>query len=655
MLELEKLKEVNIVLDKGDVASVTRAIVEMGIMHLVKISETEDLDQATVSDFKTQAQKDVLRDKLAIISSVAEKAHVELLDSRTSDVPEKEKISVIEDDSMEIIKKASVEIIRLRDNEKVIKGEIKRLTELKKQLSSFSVMGYKDISQNQYSFMYTVFGSVNQEAYTALENKLGDMLHVLVKASETAQKVSLLAVVLKKDKSLLDKILKEVGFEALMAPKGVGVSEKAMEEIDRSIMSREKDLKDNDKKVNDFRDKYANLIKNTYSKYHMEQLILSAYDYYSCTGEAVIISGWVPFDKTEILKEQIASLTQGRCVVEENDANTVEKVITGETQVPVKIKERKIVSSFIGVIENFGIPKYNTVDPTFFAAFTFLFIFGFMFGDVGHGLVLILLGLFISLKFSTKKEIMRTGRVVSGCGISSLIFGFLYGSIFGVETLLPHLWVSPMHDTGKFFKGAITVGVVIISLGVILNIINKFRNKEYIEGILGRLGIAGILFYWGALALAVRFLLNIAVVPETVLYGIVLVCLLMLFGKNIVLKLTGHGHGDESWVVVIFENFIEMLELLIGYLTGTISFIRIAAFALSHVGLFTAVFMLSDMASEFSGGEIVSWLILIFGNILIICFEGIIVAIQSLRLEYYEFFGKFFVDGGVKFDPIKVK
>lgn len=651
MLELEKIKEVNVILDKKDVSAATSAIVELGIMHLVQISEIEDLDQSGITKFNTQHEQDILREKLSIISSVAEKANIELLGPDSNN----QKVFGVGEDVMEAIKKASFDIIRLCDNEKAIKEEIKRLNNLKHQLGEFSVVGYKDISSNQHSFMHTTFGRINKEVFPILEDKLKDMLHILVKASETSDKICFLAVVLKKDKELLEKILKDMGFEPVVAPKGMGVSEKAIEEVSRNLEERELALKENSKKIESFRESNTKLIRDSYYRYHIEQIVLSAFEYYSCTGETVIVSGWIPADKVDVLKDKISQVTDNRCIFEENETENIDKVANGETSVPVKIKERKFISSFIGIVENFGIPKYNTIDPSFFAAFTFLLIFGFMFGDVGHGLVLFLLGLGISFKFKAKKEVMRLGRVVSCCGISSAIFGFLYGSIFGVETLLPHIWLEPMHDTGRFFTAAISVGVFIISMGVVLNIVNKFRNKEYIEGALGRLGIAGALFYWGALAIAVRFLLNIKTLPVSVLYIIVLGALVLLFGKNIFVKLLGLGHSNESWTVVMFENVIEMLELLIGYLTGTISFIRIAAFALSHIGLFTAVFMLSDMAAQFKGGEVFSWVILVFGNILIIGFEGIIVAIQSLRLEYYEFFGKFFVDGGNKFNPIKVK
>ena len=99
-------------------------------------------------------------------------------------------------------------------------------------------------------------------------------------------------------------------------------------------------------------------------------------------------------------------------------------------------------------------------------------------------------------------------------------------------------------------------------------------------------------------------------------------------------------------------NMFEILHSLMSFLSNTASFVRLAAFALNHVGLSIAVIMLSDMVHKLPGGIVMKGLILVLGNVVIVCLEGLIVFIQTLRLEYYEFFGKFYKGGGSTFKPV---
>jgi V/A-type H+-transporting ATPase subunit I len=101
-------------------------------------------------------------------------------------------------------------------------------------------------------------------------------------------------------------------------------------------------------------------------------------------------------------------------------------------------------------------------------------------------------------------------------------------------------------------------------------------------------------------------------------------------------------------------GIVEILEILLGFLANTVSFIRVAAFGLAHAGLFMAIFALSDAVSGMAGGFI-SALVLVFGNIVIIGLEGLVVSIQAVRLEFYEFFSRFFQQGSIGYRPLEAK
>jgi len=281
-------------------------------------------------------------------------------------------------------------------------------------------------------------------------------------------------------------------------------------------------------------------------------------------------------------------------------------------------------------------------------------MFGMMFGDVGHGAVLLGIGAWLGFRPKRKSEsVALVGRLAFYCGISSVVFGFLFGSVFGLEELIPHLWMKPMNNVIYFFKVAIYFGIAIISLGILFHVVNSIRMRHYKATVFDHAGLIVAIMYWGGIV-AISIFLSNEPIPVKLLVGAIGVPILLLFFREPILALASRRKmvfetGVGSY---IFESIIEVVEILIGYLANTVSFIRVAAFSLAHVGLFIAVFSLVDMVKGKSGGMIYSILILVLGNVGIIALEGLVVTIQAIRLEYYEFFGKFFFGGGVAYKPI---
>ena len=167
------------------------------------------------------------------------------------------------------------------------------------------------------------------------------------------------------------------------------------------------------------------------------------------------------------------------------------------------------------------------------------------------------------------------------------------------------------------------------------------------------------MFYWILAAIAIRYVASgkLTILPWLV-FAIIVLILLMTLKKpliNLIFRKKRRKIVSRGLGVTLFESFIEVIDGIISYVANTVSFIRIAAFALTHAGLFIAVFSLAETMSRFRGGGFVYWLIIVLGNIVIIGLEGLVVSIQALRLEYYEFFSKFFKGGGEPFKPLEVK
>jgi V/A-type H+-transporting ATPase subunit I len=382
--------------------------------------------------------------------------------------------------------------------------------------------------------------------------------------------------------------------------------------------------------------------ENLYSRLYTLQRV-----YELCKGRGevsglYVLSGWIPSDTLEEVRGIVAEEAPRSTLMVDPDS----RPLAGRGA-PTLLRNLPFVRAFQEIVGMYSLPAYGEIDPSFLVALTFCLFFGFMFGDVGHGAAL-----FLGAAWLQRRKVLTRslGIVMKSAGVSSVLFGFLYGSVFGVEKLIPALWLSPMEDMNHLLSVAVTTGVIMVSLGLVLNMILRWRERDYGRLLFDGQGLAGLILYWSAAAWAYFALAGKKVpVPEStlgfLLLGLVLVILFRDLLARVVLR---ENVVAESPAL----HFFEVLHNLMSFLSNTASFVRLAAFALNHVGLSLAVMMLAHMVRNAPLGGFWAALILVVGNVVIICLEGLIVFIQTLRLEYYEFFSKFFQGGGRAFRPV---
>jgi V/A-type H+-transporting ATPase subunit I len=301
----------------------------------------------------------------------------------------------------------------------------------------------------------------------------------------------------------------------------------------------------------------------------------------------------------------------------------------------------------------------------------FVLLFAIMFGDVGQGLVGVLIGLLINSGRVSSFETYRRksfGTVFIVTGLASMVAGFLYGSFFANESLLiPVSRALSQAMVGRamdhiislggfqkvimFFGVTIGIGALINSVGLVINIVNYARRRDWEKALLSKTGLAGALFFWFVLSLAVRVLLGGR--PSGIDFASLAIPLLGLFFREPIVRLaTGHRPVLKDGLFgFVMEGIVEILESAIYYVSNSVSFLRVAAFALAHTVLSTIVFLLVDMVGGAPGGVAFRVLVIILGNGIIVVLEGLIVTIQVVRLQYYEFFSKFFNEAGEEFTP----
>ncbi len=324
---------------------------------------------------------------------------------------------------------------------------------------------------------------------------------------------------------------------------------------------------------------------------------------------------------------------------------------------PVRLKNNVILRPFEMFVNIYGLPGYKDLDPTAIVGLTYSLFFGIMFGDVGQGLLVCLLGVFLQ---KTRK--MPLGGVMSRIGVSSMIFGFFFGSVFGFEDLLvpvhralfgvDHLvHVMAPEMTTNLLLGAIGLGIFIILMAMVVNVVLGIRQRDWERAFFSNNGLAGIVFYGGIVAAVVcTMLLHINLLVPAYIVPVVAVPLLIVFFKEpLGLLLEKKKPFPEGIGNFVLTNFFEMFEVILSFFSNTLSFLRVGAFVLVHAGMMVVVFTLSDMV-----GAAASPVVIIIGNLFVSALEGLIVGIQVLRLEFYEIFSRFFDGDGKPFEPALV-
>lgn len=354
-----------------------------------------------------------------------------------------------------------------------------------------------------------------------------------------------------------------------------------------------------------------------------------------------VLIGWIPEDKVEEISGKLDKISRIEYSIESGDELL-------KFSPPTKLKNKKIFSPFEFFVSTYGLPKYSDMDPTSFVAVTYTIIFGLMFADVGQGLLLSLIGLFLS-----KVKKLDLGKIITMCGISASLFGFVFGSVFGFEHLLDQIYSSiglkpirVMESSMSIIISSICIGVFCLILSMCMNIYSLVKkHNDILEAVFSHNGLCGIVLYSSLILLIIGNPLNLNKIILTFATFSIPAMLTMIFFKEAFKNKS--KNMQINWGDYITSNLFELFEFVLGYFTNTISFVRIGVFLFVHAGMMMVVFTLAKM----SGGFLYP-LILIFGNIFVTCFESLLVGMQVMRLQFCELFGRFFEGGGREFKPV---
>ncbi len=371
---------------------------------------------------------------------------------------------------------------------------------------------------------------------------------------------------------------------------------------------------------------------------------IARYDY---LRRIYAVDGWVPAQDLPQLQTQLHAISE-QVVFE------VSPPAVGEyARVPIALDTPPLLRAFQSLVTTYGRPGYSELDPTPLLALTFPLIFGFMFGDVGHGLLLVLVGaLLLSRKIAVWRDLAPWGGILLACGSAAMGFGMLYGSLFGFEDVLPALWVHPLESTTDVLLVAVGLGVALLSVGMLYHILNAALSRKWGQLLFNRNALAGLFFYWSLLGLGLKIFGVTFPLSTGLLVALVFICgAALTFSELLEALLHGERPRFHDGVgTYLILAFFELFETLLTLFSNTLSYVRMGAFAVAHGALSLVIFIIARILTR--EGSLGYWLIVALGNLFIIGFEGLIVSIQTLRLEYYEFFSKFFTGNGIPYRPL---
>lgn len=525
-----------------------------------------------------------------------------------------------------------------------VTDELAEINELQKQLGHLLGLDVELDRLFHLEFVKFRYGRLPRSSYQKLETYINDLTGLFIPVEEDADYVWGMYFAPVQHEEKLDSVFSSLYFERIrISDKIKGVPKQSLKELTK----RRLDLTSKLNKINqDIKRHLKDNSQEFAQAYSTLKLLQASYDvrkYAAHTDESFYIVGWMTKADADKLNQRLEQDSFISVVVEEPE-------MVPAVKPPTILQNPRIFRPFEEFVGMYGLPAYNEFDPTVFMSVIYVLLFGIMFGDMGHGVVLFLVGLVM-----WKWRGMNLGKILMLAGVPSTIFGFLYGSIFGNETLIKSYVIHPMENSQSMnfmLIATVGMGVVLIVAAMAINIINGIKNKEIGKALFDPNGVAGLLFYLSIIGAVVYFFLtgkNVLTVAFILIF--VVLPLILMFLEEPLSKLL---QRKKDWVPhhigeYILETFFELFEVILSYITNTISFVRVGAFALNHVGMLMVVMMFMEMTHGAG-----SLLVGIIGNIVVIALEGLIVGIQVLRLMFYELFSRFFAGDGKEFHPLKV-
>lgn len=648
MIFPQAMTEIELIVPARDLLAVTRVLSSEGVFQQADSSYL-NLDTAGKGD-KTW------RDRAAAYSSVERRIQtiMQLLKMDEGDPPgrgEGETLLVDLDELRPNIEKIEREVHAVVDQLAECHKQVEQLENVLAQLEPISDINIDISAMHNPRYLFAILGIMPAENIDRLQTSLSRVPHMFEILRQDPQRAVVFLAGSRKNQDVLERAARSAYINQLALPENYqGTPRQIIAKVREDITQTQRRITELEAESEQLKKTYAQTLQTYLWNIRTSRMLVDAILRFGKLQYTYLVVGWVLTSHLEDLRQRIKQVSKETLI----ESRPLERA-SSNPDVPIALKNPPFMRPFQSIVTTYAQPQYNEIDPTFLIAITFPLLFGAMFGDLGQGLVLFGLGwLLSSRKVKALNGLAGLGGLIQACGAVASVFGVLYGSVFGFEEIIKPLWMRPLNNIMTLLMLSIIVGVVLLLIGYLIGIFNAFVAKDWGRLLFDKNGIAGFVFYVSLLLLVASMMLHWPIPTGVLIATIAVSGVAIMLAEPLKRLVAGHRPLiTEGIGTYAAQAFFELFETFIGSLSNSLSFVRVGAFAVAHAGLSSVVFILANL---FGGpGAIGYWIVVLIGNIIIIGFEGLIVGIQTMRLEYYEFFSKFFTGGGVRYQPLTLR
>jgi V/A-type H+-transporting ATPase subunit I len=641
----QEMSEVELIVPEKDLLAVTRLLSGQGIFHQADGSFMSTEKDAGANPWQEKASSFAGLERriqnLMVTLGIEEGSPPKSAMDGLANIDEvRSLVEQVEQNVKKATDQIAAEHKRLESAQQIIK-ELQPIADLDLDISTL---------RNPH-YLYSVIGSMPAENQERLQVSLARVPFVFIPLHQENKHAVVWLAGPRSHTDVLDRAARSAYLNAIALPEDAnGKPGQIIQTLQAEIKAAETNKEQHRSALTALQTEYKEKLQTLIWKVRSSRMLTDAIVRYGRLRYTYLIVGWVISAGVEELMQRVRQASKETLI-----ETTPVRRDSPRQDVPVSLFTNKLLAPFQSLVITYGRPRYDELDPTILMTLTFPLLYGAMFGDVGHGALLAAVGwLLSSKKVKALRSMAGLGGLIIACGLVAVVFGFIYGSVFGDEEILPFYVIHPMKEIMPTLLVAIGAGVVILSLGYILGIVNAWKRKDWGRALVDPKGIAGLAMYWSLIAFGLSAA-NVLPLPS-VIFLIPLILSGIVVTLSDVFKHLIIGHRpliEDSVGTYAIQAFFELFETLISFLSNTLSYVRVGAFAVAHGFLSMAFFDLGRLVSPNEG--IGYWIMLVFGTIFIVGFEGLIVGIQTMRLEYYEFLSKFFTAGGTRFEPLTLR
>lgn len=645
-----RMKKLKILLHKDKKENVLRGLFDEGSFQLenVEVEGLEDKGKQSTVTVEAMSLLSRVEEIRAIFSEIGIKAET---DEETI-----EKVHVEEKPSEATLKEIGGQIKELEDN---VRGMYSRLHAIKAEREKLEThvqtlkvleklnIDYSTVKKDyerKYVHIYMAIGSLANDEVDIVKQDISKLTKdVAFFTKPLSNTHSLLFLVsMKKYGDEIAFILNLHTFKKLDLPEEFKDFElhDALIEFQERITNLDLDEKETLKGLKEIALSEKKNLNVFHELLEFEKTLDEIMTHFGRTVETYVIYGWVPSSSVYEISNMIREESDGLATIEAADA-------TKKETPPTFIKNPQFAQPLEVITGAYGTPAYDEYDPTSLITITFPLLFGFMFGDVGQGIVIALIGYFVGFKLAAEETIKKAGRTIMLCGLSATAVGFLYGAFFSIEGLFEPLWLSPVHaattDMNALLGASLKLGVLVLSIAMLMNVANEISHHKYVEAIVSKYGLSGIWMLIGGAGMVAKHGTDLAAIATDLLFiPAVLLPLVIIF-------IGGWKVEGQPLMVALVEA---VFEGLVKFLVNTISFSRVAILAIIHGALSLIMVLVMATMPQTTAGFVGKAAVFLIMNIVIIVMELFVAFIQTMRLHYYEIFSKFYKGTGKPFKPM---